>query len=570
MKKKVILALIIVSLVIVTGVSASSEIFRLDLSSMFAGNSKVDSMQEAFDASFAVETARETIKDEDLIRKLTAEATYFLLGPTNNTDETAENYVRRQESFFSLRDQPTLPRDENGDIILTSSEAARDMAAGMLFGNMFRMFNDLDLIYTSFGPIQVFEQGEDRWSIITIPNATISVSKKEVPMEFESRTIDLKITYLFRKVDGEFTIVWMRGDLETVEFDEYVGMQRRQEVSGTLAAARPIPSGFENRYNFSRLNSLENATIENIFRSNAENVLIFFGPARGSALSATGFFISEGIAVTSWSFIEASLRELNELAVMDGNRRPLTVEGIVSVDAVNDIAVVRISGSSAKGVILGRTNSVVTEEPVIVLSTKSGVGLSAQAGIVISNRPYLMSLLPITMSETGSPVFNTNGEVVGMNSITSNSASFSRAQNTEPLLAFQKMFNESTLSTISYVSFEELKTNFFSNTSSANVVNNLGDRRWNQFKGIGDIENSISLNLVRANYRNRIVSLRYHNEISNVMSNMMFAGEFIDNLLDSGFEEVSSSDLKKVYRSRRHRVTIMSEFDFLVVVIARI
>jgi len=569
MKKRTIVSLIIVCLFIITGVSASSDGFRLDLSSVFDGNSKVDSMQESFNSTFAIEVDRELVSDEELIRQLTTEATYFLLGPPNNTNETAENYVRRQESWLDLRDQPELPRDEKGEIILSTPEAARDMASGMLFGSMFRMFNDLDLVYTSFGPIQVFEQGEDRWSVITLPNVTIRVANKYSPMEFDERIVDMKITYLFRKIDGEYTIVWMRGDTETVEFDEYIDMQTRREVRGIRAAARPIPSGFENRYDFSKLNNLSNATIETIFENNLENVLIFFGPTREGLLSGTGFFINEGVAVTSWTFMESALREYNELSVMNGNGTPLKLDGIISVDAANDIALVRISGSNAKGVTLAKTSELTIEEPVIVISTKSGINLSAQAGIVISNRPYLMSLLPITVSETGSPVFNVNGRVVGMNSVTTNSASFSRARNTEALVRLQNIFNDTAVSDITYVPFEDLKTNFFHNTSAANVIHNVSNRRWNRFKSVGDIEEAISLNLVRANYRDGIVSLRYQNEFASVMPNMMFASEFISNLTKSGFEEVSSSEFKAVYRNSRYRVTIMSEFNFLVVVIAR-
>jgi len=81
-------------------------------------------------------------------------------------------------------------------------------------------------------------------------------------------------------------------------------------------------------------------------------------------------------------------------------------------------------------------NKIKVEDPAIVISSKTSVGLTLQKGIVVANDGYIQSAIPLVTTDEGSPLFDQNGNVIGMNTAKQVNSSISLA-----ILMLIKMFN---------------------------------------------------------------------------------------------------------------------------------
>jgi hypothetical protein len=78
------------------------------------------------------------------------------------------------------------------------------------------------------------------------------------------------------------------------------------------------------------------------------------------------------------------------------------------------------------------------------------------------------------------------------------------------------------------------------------------------------------LELIKANYKDGIVSLRYKNDISKFISSMELSSPFRSELIKQGYKEIVNSDKKMIYESNDYKVIIMDEFNYLIIVMVRL
>jgi len=159
----------------------------------------------------------------------------------------------------------------------------------------------------------------------------------------------------------------------------------------------------------------------------------FFGPGRipaqpgqdepmqsASALGS-GFIIdSEGYVVTNNHVIEDA--EQVQVVLEDGTTLPAR---IVGTDPRSDLAVLKVeSDKTLPAVLFGDSDSVRVGEWVVAIGNPFGLGGTATAGIIsargrdIQSGPYddyLQIDAPINKGNSGGPVFDTEGRVIGIN-----------------------------------------------------------------------------------------------------------------------------------------------------------
>ena len=103
------------------------------------------------------------------------------------------------------------------------------------------------------------------------------------------------------------------------------------------------------------------------------------------------------------------------------NDKSYDVLGIVTINKDSNVAVLKLVNEISSGINIA--NSIKIGDPVISISNQV-IGYKANKGLVVSDNGYLQSTIPVSDSDEGSPLFNTNGEVIGMNTgILSNSPS---------------------------------------------------------------------------------------------------------------------------------------------------
>jgi len=564
MKKK-IFCLLVCSLLIIN-VYGNSNSFSFDGNLIFNAKSKSESIATKFEQSYRVSSTHNS-EDDKMTKDFVKEVTYYLLGAAGSTIESSKSYIERKLAFYDLRYAPDIPVDSEGNFDTNSQEYKDDLVSGLVIPNIFIQFNDLEIVYNEINDIQIVKVDDGFFAQVTLLDAEMKVVDDKNPINYKTINANINIYYYFKVYMGKYKLYYMYGEYDD-ELDVYNDNIVQKEYRG-INSVNTNKSDLSDLYNYAQLNKLSNSKIKEIYNNNKNNILIFNTIDNQNVSNvATGFFISNNIAVTTWSYLEKSLVNGSYITVKDGNGNLLNLEGIVSVDIDNDYAVLKVSGSNSKGVKFGSKPNI--EDAAIIISTKTGSVLSTNLGIVMTNENGINTLIPTLEYEEGAPVFNANGQVVGMNSSKITGSYFSKAYSNDVFIELQNKFKTLDINNISYISFEELKNSYYVQYGADKIINNIDDKVWNKYKKIGNLENNISLELIKASYKDSVLSLRYKNKLSSVFDNMSLASAFIKQLKIDGYEEKINNSIKKVYSNNKYRVTIMSDFDYLIIVIAEI
>ncbi|MFC5489813.1 DegQ family serine endoprotease [Dokdonella soli] len=164
----------------------------------------------------------------------------------------------------------------------------------------------------------------------------------------------------------------------------------------------------------------------------------FFGPMpqprdRGTRVSmGSGFIISaDGYVLTNNHVVDGA----DQVTIRLSDRRELDAK-VVGTDAQYDIALLKLSATNLPVVSLGDSKSVKAGQWVVAIGSPFGFDHSVTAGIVsaIGRQfggadqqyvPFIQTDVPINRGNSGGPLFNLNGQVVGINSqIFSNTGGF--------------------------------------------------------------------------------------------------------------------------------------------------
>jgi len=147
----------------------------------------------------------------------------------------------------------------------------------------------------------------------------------------------------------------------------------------------------------------------------------------------SGFVIeSDGYILTNNHVVEGA----DEIMVRFNDRREMTAT-LVGADARSDLALLKVEATDLPVVKLGRSEGLKVGEWVLAIGSPFGFDYSVTAGIVSAKGrslpteqnenyvPFIQTDVAINPGNSGGPLFNLDGEVVGINSqIYSNSGGF--------------------------------------------------------------------------------------------------------------------------------------------------
>ena len=155
-----------------------------------------------------------------------------------------------------------------------------------------------------------------------------------------------------------------------------------------------------------------------IIRENTQSIVIIAALDKNGTIygHGSGFVLSrEGAVATSYHVI----RNAADIRIKAGEE-VYAAAGIIRADAEHDIAILKAEGSGLHPVRLGRSDSISPGEKVYVIANPRGTGLALSEGILTEIREVagkgrmLQITAPFTEGYSGSPVFNEQGEVIGM------------------------------------------------------------------------------------------------------------------------------------------------------------
>lgn len=573
MKKKIILATLLLSFSSIT-VYALTNNFNFDTSKLsFASNSKkgnvVSNFNQNYNLTYSISNDNEKLEEE--IKNLTKRTTYLLFGDFNSKDESSEDYYRRKKEWYDLRYNPEVPKDDSNAFGLdtNSQEYLDDIVSGMAIPQIFSQATELGLQYSSYGDIRVTINDNLVISSITLPNVKLKEQSKSDPMKYDYIETNFVMHYYYKKLNNEWKLYYLYGE-DTADVGEYFNEIETTE-SKTMSIAPSYQSQLSKIYSFEKLDKMTEEKLNNIYNSNVNNVVFLNGYYNNSVIaSANGFFINNGLIVTTWNFLEKALIN-GQYITIKGNNISYEVEGIVTANPDTDVAVIKVKNSNNSSIKLGDYKATNVEDPAIIISSKSGTGVMVQTGIVISNEDYIQTSIPLSTVDEGSPLFNQRGDVIGINTSKSTNTSISIAMNSEVLKEIQNKFKSLSFDKIETISFNELKEKYYYvKYNSENIKNSIPKGKWKTYSKIGNIEDTIKLELVKASYKDGIVSLRYKNSISQYINSMQLATDFKSKLISDGYEQVVNSSSKSIYKNKKYQVIIMDEFDYLIVVMVKL
>ena len=141
-------------------------------------------------------------------------------------------------------------------------------------------------------------------------------------------------------------------------------------------------------------------------------------PTRGQG---SGFIVSsDGIILTNAHVV----KDAREVTVKLTDRREFRAK-VLGSDPKTDIAVLRIEAKNLPVVVLGKTSELRVGEWVLAIGSPFGFENTVTAGVVSAKGrslpddsavPFIQTDVPINPGNSGGPLFNTRGEVVGINS----------------------------------------------------------------------------------------------------------------------------------------------------------
>ena len=141
-------------------------------------------------------------------------------------------------------------------------------------------------------------------------------------------------------------------------------------------------------------------------------------PIRGEG---SGFIIRpDGLILTNAHVVAGATRVTVQLT----DRREYSAK-VIGVDKVSDVAVIKIPADNLPTVNMGNSNSLQVGQWVLAIGAPFGFENSATAGIVSAKGrtlpdsgyvPFIQTDVPINPGNSGGPLFNMQGQVIGINS----------------------------------------------------------------------------------------------------------------------------------------------------------
>lgn len=574
MKRKILIG--IFCFVSVSPVFALSKRFTIDISKFsISSNSKKNAVTSEFnniyELTYENSSSNESLKDE--ITTLSKKVTYLLLGEVNNDNESSEEYFERRQDYLDLRYNPIVPKDPNSESGLdeNSQEYKDDIVSGLSVPGMFNILDELNINYNSIGSVRITLNDNMIISMVSLPDVSMKKENFDNPMNYVTEKTNLVMYYYFKKLNDDYKLYYLFCET-TDDLDDFFEDIGSSEEVKAISISINNDSKLNDVYDFSKLDLLTENKINEIYNNNYKNVLILNAYYNNDlVISSNGFFINDGLVVTTWSFLEKALIDSQYFVVKNSDGVIYDIDGIVTANPENDIAVIKLKDKIQSTTNLGNIDNMEVEDPVISISSKTGVSLTIQKGIITSKDGYIQSSLSLQEVDAGSPLYNNEGYVIGMNTSKTVNTSVSIAINEKVLSEIKNKFSNIDFSTIDVVSFTDLKEKYYYvRYSNESVINTIPSSKWKEFKKIGNIDNNINMNLTKASYDNNTVSLRYHNEISKYVSGMQLASSYKDELIKTGFEQILSTSTKCIYTNHKYKVIIMDEFDYLIVVMVKL
>lgn len=320
------------------------------------------------------------------------------------------------------------------------------------------------------------------------------------------------------------------------------------------------------QYNTEKLNKYIEENSNEIYNE-LSNRVVFLDTYSGDRIveNANGTFINPGVIVTTWNFLKKSVINGDKIVVTNSEGGNYSIDGIISINTELDLAFIKLKEKIGMKTELGNVYDLKVEAIDFSICADDDYKLEVKYGYLLKRGGLITSLITLERNEEGSPLFDYNKKLIGINTATILRSSTSIARSTNYIKNLQAKLEQQDFSSIKVTSFKDLKNKYI-NENSETEDNTIPKDIWNKYKIIGDVEKTITLNLIKSSYDDNIISLRYVNDISDYSDNFALADNFIAKLIKQGYKKKHSSTYKIIYQKGNSKVILLSEFNYLIIV----
>lgn len=524
MKKKVLLTLTVVVLILVIIVISlsdnknSSIDFNTDIKISTTDTRLNKKLESYSNSGYDIEKIDTVVLDNEVEEQI-VDVAYNMTEALNKTDDN--HYVDNLYQYFKRTPSEKIGTEFFSDVYKAWSSDYTSVSALayvlQLHSFKYEKITGYNITYASTERylIQVYIENFNGYY------GTTPVSLDGI-FEYEIIYEDISEMYKVSHLEVE----WVQ-DLEKyyTENDLKERNQNKNDSTTFSNVSTYIPEGYTN-FDYSKLEKVTANQTNQIYNKNKDSVVIIDSVTENgvTAGSASGFYVRSGVIVTSYdsvySMIDNGAARFYAVDVEDNVHE---IDGIVAAYPNINIIILKLKEEKGTKVTIGDSNKLEKNDPIVVISSSLGLKASIKLGIYFDylNDDYkiIRTSLPLIDGDSGSAVFNMNGEVVAVNTNVSTSqnkynSGLNNATDITILKDVIDKLNKQTFNDIKVIKFSEL-----TEEDEIKIINNVDKKIWSKYEELPIITNYLPLSLYSAYTSNDYLIVRYKQAAYSTISN---------------------------------------------------
>ena len=492
---------------------------------------KSNSLIENLDKQYNIETDgfKSSVTYNEQIKDITKELVSISL-----SNEPKEEKLKRLSSYVYI--------SENGFGTLTTNA---------MINTFLDQLGEYEISYDYVQIIRTVEFDQGILSFVYLPDITLDDTKQ-----------DMVLVYWFKENKLYFPWFNLGEDLESY-FNEVANKEDQGQVIG---------GSYKNISLTDNSTTVTEETLNKLYNENiASNVQMTSLYNNGTSMYGSGFYIREGVVVTTWSLFLQFLNNGDYIYINDSLGNVYQVEGVIAANTDYDVVVLKTNKEIGQKVNFAKSETLKTDDKLFMINSKLNSKFSINYGsFVKEDNGKLSNMMPVSNADVGGALYDINGNVVAFTTGNVLNSQLSYANSTDYLIKLQKLLEQTEFNNIKYTDIEIFKNSYYKPLKEELEYNDINDNMWDKFSEVGNIKESINLPLIKASYEDGILSLRYKNSLYNSLDNLYLLADFTNNLLEQDFEMIYEEIGKQIYVNDNYQVIIKQTMNYFVVLIMEI
>ena len=345
-----------------------------------------------------------------------------------------------------------------------------------------------------------------------------------------------------------------------------------------------LPKDIDNT-EYSKLTNIDSEMVDKLYEKNVEKTVILsaLGKKGKEVGYGYGFFIRPGVVVTTWNVVKQFMKDdVSVKYAVTNDEKIYLIDGVITFSVDLNIAVLKLTEEVGERVSTGNPKKTNSGDPILAIGSPSGITSVAKVGVcaeyIDATIPVIKVNLPLEKGDDGSPLFNMDGEVIGINTIkeTENGVvctSTSFATSIEMIKNIEDKLNDVNFELIEVIGFEELMRGMhyiLPENLGITITNQIDESLQREYELLPSIEEFTGFSVYSMYTNKNFISVRYENDIRNNIATKNIITLYGMELKDNGFELKYTDKETEVYVKDNIKVRLYDRFKYLVVILEKI